>query len=55
MTIDNIKWNNDQSFFTSNMELKIQYTVLKQLDENILWRMTYLGSAYSSKHDQVMI
>ncbi len=47
LTIDSIKWNNDRAFFNSDMELKVQYTVTRQLEENISWKVTYLGSAYT--------
>jgi hypothetical protein len=47
LIIDNIKWNNDRAFFNSSMELKVQYTVTRPLEENISWQVTYLGSAYT--------
>lgn len=47
VSVDNIRWGNNEGLFTSEMELKVQYTVTKQLEENITWKVIYLGSAYS--------
>lgn len=47
VSIENIKWGKHQDFFTSEMELKVQYIVTKQLQENITWKVVYLGSAFS--------
>ena len=55
LTIDNIKWNHEKAFFTSDLELQVQYTLTKQLEENVSWLVTYFGSAYSEEKDQVLI
>ena len=47
VSVENIRWGNNEGLFTSEMELKVQYTVTKQLEENITWKVIYLGSAYS--------
>lgn len=47
LTVDDIRWENNAEMFTSEMNLSVQYTVTKQLQENITWKLVYLGSAFS--------
>jgi len=50
--IDKVDISQKEAFFSGQIELDVVYTVERQLKANLSWRVIYLGSAYSERHDQ---
>eukprot|EP00227_Mantoniella_beaufortii_P019386 CAMPEP_0197581662 /NCGR_PEP_ID=MMETSP1326-20131121/5107_1 /TAXON_ID=1155430 /ORGANISM="Genus nov. species nov., Strain RCC2288" /LENGTH=222 /DNA_ID=CAMNT_0043145605 /DNA_START=289 /DNA_END=953 /DNA_ORIENTATION=- len=41
-------------FFGNPLQFEIQYECLQNLENDLEWKLTYVGSAESDKHDQVL-
>mmetsp|Transcript_28239 Transcript_28239/g.79716 ORF Transcript_28239/g.79716 Transcript_28239/m.79716 type:complete len:179 (-) Transcript_28239:1214-1750(-) len=45
---------NNPSVFTEPLQFEIQYNCLFDLEEDLEWKLTYVGSAESDKYDQLL-
>jgi hypothetical protein len=52
--ITNIKVLNNPSFFLDSFQFEITFEANQQLEEDLEWRLTYVGCADSETHDQVL-
>ncbi|OAA54542.1 Histone deposition protein Asf1 [Niveomyces insectorum RCEF 264] len=47
-----VKVNNNPAKFTDSYEFEITFECLEQLEKDLEWKLTYVGSATSDQHDQ---
>ncbi|CAD8042923.1 unnamed protein product [Paramecium primaurelia] len=54
INITNIVFDQDTALFNSPIQMQITFDVMRQLDEEIEWKLIYIGSPNSDKYDQVL-
>ncbi|CAK75382.1 unnamed protein product (macronuclear) [Paramecium tetraurelia] len=54
INITNIVFDSDTALFNSPIQMQITFEVMRQLDEEIEWKLIYIGSPTSDKYDQVL-
>ncbi|CAD8044943.1 unnamed protein product [Paramecium primaurelia] len=54
INITNIVFDQDTALFNSPIQMQITFEVMRQLDEEIEWKLIYIGSPNSDRYDQVL-
>ncbi|CAD8139570.1 unnamed protein product [Paramecium octaurelia] len=54
INITNIVFDQDTALFNTPIQMQITFDVMRQLDEEIEWKLIYIGSPNSDKYDQVL-
>jgi histone chaperone ASF1 len=52
--IDNISVTNPKAVPSDTIHLALTFSALTQLPHTLTWRLTYVGSAFSEEHDQLL-
>lgn len=52
--INNVVVLNNPAMFTSPLQFEITFDCMENLEDDLEWKMTYVGSAESTNHDQVL-
>ncbi|CAD8052830.1 unnamed protein product [Paramecium sonneborni] len=54
INITNIVFDQDTALFNNPIQMQITFEVMRQLDDEIEWKLIYIGSPTSDKYDQVL-
>lgn len=54
VNLTNVVVHNNPGTWDSEFQFQIEFEVLSHLDDEIEWRLTYVGSTESASHDQVL-
>ena len=52
--INNVVVLNNPATFASPFQFEITFDCMENLEDDLEWKLTYVGSAESSAHDQVL-
>eukprot|EP00740_Mantoniella_antarctica_P015314 CAMPEP_0181369784 /NCGR_PEP_ID=MMETSP1106-20121128/13005_1 /TAXON_ID=81844 /ORGANISM="Mantoniella antarctica, Strain SL-175" /LENGTH=186 /DNA_ID=CAMNT_0023486389 /DNA_START=230 /DNA_END=786 /DNA_ORIENTATION=+ len=54
ISVTQVQVLDNPQFFGNPLQFEIQYECLQSLENDLEWKLTYVGSAESDKHDQVL-
>ena len=52
--LDNILTSSSPALFTDDINFEVTFSVSEPISEPLVWRITYVGSAYSEDFDQIL-